>query len=58
MTGETERRLKKMQEKLTRLSTVLNQLSAKIDVNTLLADENVKSEEIEVRRSKIIDGEP
>jgi hypothetical protein len=58
VTGETERRLKKMQEKLTRLSTALNQLSAKIDVNTLLADENVKSEEIEVRRSRIIDGEP
>lgn len=57
VTGETERRLKKMQEKLSRLSTALNQLSAKIDVNTLLAEENAKSEVIQARKSKIIDGE-
>ena len=40
-----------------RILAVLDQLGAKIDVNTLLADNDVNTEEIRARKSRIIDAE-
>ncbi|XP_063675469.1 transient receptor potential cation channel subfamily A member 1 homolog [Bolinopsis microptera] len=55
--GDGELRLKKIQGQVIRIVTALNQLSAKIDVNTMQVDKNVNSEEIEIRKSRIIDTE-
>ncbi|XP_063694272.1 transient receptor potential cation channel subfamily A member 1-like [Bolinopsis microptera] len=55
--GDGELRLKKIQGQVIRIITALNQLSAKIDVNTMQVDKNVNSEEIEIRKSRIIDTE-
>ena len=55
--GDGELRLKKIQGQVIRIITALNQLSAKIDVNTMQIDKNVNSEEIEIRKSRIIDTE-
>ena len=57
MNGEAELRLKKIQGQVVRILAVLDQLGAKIDVNTLLADNDVNTEEIRARKSRIIDAE-